>query len=253
MAYNSPEFDFNDYNPKDPWRFPPNRMVIFAIDSMALFQKSRSRIVTRHIHPDVRFTVFHEAIQICHPVMSLGLLLRDTGQKVEWWHQQPEFKKDYSERIVQTFNMNLRGSGMSALVNGFLGLIEATLRQMLWHLDPKAPENTKGFRPVWKYMLGEFEGLRYEPVIKLLLILRDAGIYGGKFCSHLRQDLVIRFQQKDLLFENNQEFDVTKYGFLDDWTFLFELLKEVNDMFNHLIDNPQIMAVHRMPARAFED
>ena len=253
MTYNSPEFDLEGYNPKDPWQFPPNRMVIFAIDSMALFQQSRTRIITRHIHPDLRFTFFHSAIQLCHPVMSLGLLLRESGQKVEWWNEQPEFKKEYSERIVQTFNMNLRGSAMSALINGMLGLIEATLRQMLWYLDPKAPENSQGFRPVWKYMLENYEAKRFEPAIKLLLVLRDSAIYAGKFCSRLRQDLELRFQRKDLVFENNQEFDVTKFGYLDDWAFLYELLKEINQLFNHLIDHPEIMAVHRMPARVFEE
>lgn len=253
MAYNSPEFDFSTYNPKNPWDFPPNRMVIFAIDAMALFQRSRSKIVTRHIHPDLRFTFFHEAILKCHPVMSLGLLLRESGQKLEWWNQQPEFKKEYSERIVQTFNMNLRGSGMYALINGMLGLTEATLRQMLWHLDPNAAENQQGFRPVWKYMLGEYDALKYEPAIKLLLVLRDASTYGGKFCSRLRQDLEIRFQRKDLLFKNNQEFDVTKIGYLDDWEFLYELLKEIDELFNHLFDHPEIMAVHRMISRSNEE
>ena len=142
---------------------------------------------------------------------------------------------------------------MSSLINGILGLTEATLRQMLWHLDPKAPENTQGFRPVWKYMLENYEAMSYEPAIKLLLVLRDSAIYGGKFCSKLRQNLEIRFQRKDLLFENNEEFDVTKFGYLDDWAFLYELLKEINNLFNALFDHPEIMAVHRMPARAFEE
>ena len=185
--------------------------------------------------------------------MSLGLLLRESGQKLEWWNQQPEFKKEYSERIVQTFNMNLRGSGMYALINGMLGLTEATLRQMLWHLNPNAPENQQGFRPVWKYMLGEYDALKYEPAIKLLLVLRDASTYGGKFCSRLRQDLEIRFQRKDLLFKNNQEFDVTKIGYLDDWEFLYELLKEIDELFNQLFDHPEIMAVHRMISRSNEE
>lgn len=254
MTYNSPEFDYSKYKAYDPWNFPPDRMILFAIESISLFEKSRGKFMgRRHMHPDLRFTFFFDAISLCHSTMTMAQLLRDPGRNVEWWNGQPEFKKAYKERTIQSFGSNLRGVSMSALLNGTIRLIESSMRQILWYLDQKAPENQQGFRPVWKYLLTELDALRYEPVIKLLLILRDAAINGGRFCPSLRQDLTLRFQQKDLHFVNNEEIDVTKMGYLDDWEFLFELLKEMDLLFNDLFDHPEVMAIYRMPARRYED
>jgi|GEM_PF-6903394 len=254
MTYNIPDFDFSKYKAYDPWNFPPDRMIVFAIEAINLFGESRGKYISRrHMHPDLRFTFFFDAISLCHSTMTMAQLLRDTGRNLEWWNSQPEFKKSYRERTVQSFASNLRGVSMSALLNGILRLIESSMRQILWHLDPQAPENQQGFRPVWKYLLNELDTLKYEPVIKLLLILRDAAINGGRFCPSLRQDLTLRFQRKDLHFVNNEEIDVTKMGYLDDWAFMLELLKETNALFNDFFDHPSVMEVYRMPARRYEE
>lgn len=249
MSFNKPDFDFTSYNPKDPWNFPADRMVIFGIEAMEIFRNSRVKYAPRHQYPDVRFAVFHELIQLCHGTMSVGIWLRGEGGNRQWWNQQPEFNKEYSKRMVQSFNMGLRGLQQTGFLHGIGHQIESSLRQCLVYLDPTAEENLLGYRKVWKRLFGALEMEMWEPLLKLWLVMRESVHHSGKFCPASRKDLAIEFKGKTYNFYNNKEIEPEEWGFFDDYDFFLFLLFETDRMFNTLFDKPELRSIRRILLR----
>lgn len=216
---------------------------------MEMFRVSRLKYAPRHQYPDVRFAVFHELIQLGHGMMSLGIWQRGEGKELDWWNAQPEFKKAYSKRMVQSFNMGLRGLLQSGFVHGVAHQVESSMRQCLIYLEPEAEENLLGFRKVWKRLF-EMLGLEaWEPLLKMWLVMREGVHHNGKFCPVSRRDLSLDFKGKTYNFRNNVEVEPRDWGYLDDYDFILFLLFETDRMFNAIFDKEEVKEIKRILVR----
>lgn len=254
MSYNKPDFDFSSYNPKDPWGFPAERQVLFGIEAMEVFQPSRNKYRLYYKYPDVRFTMFHNLIQLCHGAMSIGIFLRDESSRIEWWNTRPEFTKEYSPRMAQNFSMGLRGQYQKGFFNGIVHQIEYAIRQIATALDPEEMwVQGASFRKVWQHMLPETGATAYADLLRLLLVARDCMNFNGKHCPPTRKDLTISYKGIEYVFLNNEEIKVEDWGYLDEWDFLLFLLHESNQMLNLIIDSESVVACPLIMSRYMEE
>lgn len=249
-----PEFDFSTYNGKDPWNFPPQRLVRFAFEAREIFVPSRNKWVRQRPFPDVRFVVFHELIANCYALGTYAMLVRDRWQEDDWWQGQPELPAQMERSTIQATRMNIRALMQFGFFHGVAKHLDSSFRQVLRSLDPEARENgSVGFSKVWRRLL-EQTGLEdYEGLIKLIQLLRDALSSGGKFCPINRKDLTIVYRDKEYLFTNNEDLDAVAWGFIDLWDFMLFLLRDVDHLLNLLFESPFVAMIPHIRARHLEN
>ncbi|MEM7036212.1 MAG: hypothetical protein AAF570_04460 [Bacteroidota bacterium] len=254
MASQFPEFDFSSYNPRDPWNVPPQRLVHFAFSAMKILKPSRSKWLRIKPYPDIRSVAFHELHAECHSLGVQSMLMRENARSLEWWNAQPELSGRLDKQAMLANNIALRGMLRYGFVQMLSRELEAVFRQVLRNLDPEARENKgAGFRKVWKALLAQTGLEHYEPVIQLLLVIRDSTLHNGKFCPVNRKNLRIRYKDKTCTFLNNAEVDVQEWGFVDMWDFILFLVKEMNQLLNELFESPFVALIHHIRARSLED
>lgn len=248
-----PEFDFSDYNPKDPWHFPPQRLVHFAIGSRETLRTYKNKWLPIRPHPDVRFAVFHDLYNELHAVAVYAMLLRDRGLDVAWWAAQPEIGKVLPPHAVLANNISLRAQLQAGLLHQVVRHIDSTFRQVLRYLDREAPQTEKlGFRGVARLLLRQ-TGLRtHEGLITLLLALRDTAACGGKFCPDNRKHLRVRHAERDFLFRSDEWVEGSEMGFRDTWDLVAYVIAELAGLLDRLFETPQVMLVPRIPTRVLD-
>lgn len=254
MSYNKPAFDFGQYNPKDPWNFPGDRLVLFGIEAMEIFQPSRDWIKTRHRYPDVRFTVFHELIQLGHGAMSFGIFLRDEGSRREWWSSRPEFTKEYSRRMVQSFGMGLRSQFQLGFFHGVVHQVEAFFRQVATALAPNEMRTQEeAGMVVGKWVLEQVDKASYGDLLDILAVVRDSLHFNGKHCPPDRKDRLIEYKGVDYAFLNNEDIEADRWGYLDEWDFILFLLGEIRMLLHDVIEAEAVQECPLILARYLED
>jgi hypothetical protein len=248
-----PEFDFTDYNPKDPWHFPPQRLVHFAITGREALRVYKNKWLAIRPHPDVRFAVFHDLYNELHAVAVYAMLLRDRGLDAAWWEAQPEIGKALPQHALLANNISLRAHLQAGLLHQLVRHLDSTFRQVLRYLDREAPSTGNlGFRGVARLLLRQ-TGLRaYEELLTLLLALRDTAGFGGKFCPSNRKDLRVRYGGREFLFRSDEWVEGSEMGFRDTLDLIGYVIAELAGMLDVLFGTPQVMLVPEIPTRVLD-
>ncbi len=251
MALKRPDFDFESYNPKDPWNFPGDRLVIFAMDALEIVRPVRKYYAPRYQWPDLRFGIFHELAQSCHSVLCLALWQRGEASESNWWHGQPEFDKDYARRTLQNFNIGVRGLAQVGLVGSIVFKLEWALRQVLEAKEGlAAAEVLAGDKVGIVQRLLDDLGLEdREPLMQLWWAMQNALHQNGNYCPADGEDLTLRYQGKFYTFLNNEEVQAEDWGYLDEWEFLLFLMRETMDMLKAIFDHHDVAPIPKIVMR----
>lgn len=248
-----PEFDFSHYNPKDPWNFPPQRLVHFAITAREQLRTYKNKWLPIRPHPDVRFAVFHDLYNELHAVAVYAMLLRDKGLDADWWAAQPEVGKVLPRHAILANNISLRGQLQAGLLHQFVRHLDSTFRQLLRYLDREAPHSDKlGFRAVTRQVLRQTGQLAALPLLTLLLALRDAAAFGGKFCPSNRRDLQVRYAGRAYVFRSDEWVEGSEMGFRDTLELVGYVIAEWTGLLDRIFETPMVMLVPAIPTRVLD-
>jgi hypothetical protein len=248
MAIEIPEFDFATYNPRDVWRFPPQRLVRFAAEVYGVASSSRTRVAGRHLHPDQRFVIFHELSGLAHALLLGAMHLRSHGSDEAWWDLQPEFSHTVDARTMASNNMAMRQLLQLGYMQGVLRQLDMAMRQYAKALGLRLELNAP-LRQVWKGVTAACDAREYTPLLKLLQIFRDGISQLHRFCPADEQDLRIAYQGKDFHFQAQKEILVSNLGFIDDWDFLKYLIVESDAMLHKLHDSVALSTIPMIETR----
>lgn len=250
MGYQLPEFDFAGYNPKDPWLFPPQRLVRFAVEAMQALDPYKARWVKERPHPDVRHVVYHVIGSELHSMVILAMMLRDKGLDGEWWAAQPEIGRVFPRHVLLANNIALRGSLQTGLLHQVVRQVDSCFRQLLHYMDLEAPNNSQlGFRGVWRQVLRQAGLKEYEALLVLLLALRDVAGNGGRFLPHNRKDLRVKYKGRVFEFKNDDYVEGVEQGFVDMWDMMLYVIREVAALLQLVFDSPVVAVLAFVPAR----
>jgi hypothetical protein len=236
MAIEIPDFDFASYNPRDVWRFPPQRLVRFAAEAYTRASASRGRVAQRHLHPDQRFVIFHELSGLAHALLLGAMHLRSHGNDEVWWDLQPEFGHLVDARTMASNNMAVRQLLQLGYVQGGLRQLDTAIRQYAAALGLNL-EMHGPLQRTYKGVLAACESTEYAPLLKLLQIFRDGISQLHRFCPADGLDLRIKYLGRDFHFQASKEIMYNELGFIDDWDFLNFLMAESDSMLHRLHDS----------------
>lgn len=250
---NLPEFDFSSYNSKDPWQFPPQRLVRFALEAREVFSASRNKWLRIKPYPDARYMIFHELGSDCFALGSVAMMLRERATDIEWWNSQAETPASLKKTAVMANHMAMRGMLQFGFFHGVARQLDHIFRQVLRNLDPEARENGPvPFSQVRKVLFQQTSLEKYSGLLTLILLIRDSMTHNGRFCPITRKDLSLDYGGKTYIFKNNEEVEVEEWGFIDTWDFLLYLLKETDKMLNELFESPFVALIPYIQARYLE-
>jgi hypothetical protein len=247
-----PEFDFSNYNPKDQWNFPPQRLVHFAIGSREAIRGYKNKWLQIRMHPDVRFCVFHDLYNELHAVAVQAMLLRQNALDPAWWEAQPELGKALPRHVLLANNISLRAQLQAGLLHQCVRHLDSTFRQVLRYLDPARQTGKLGFRGVARLLFQELDGQHYAPLLTLLLALRDAAAFGGKFCPGNRKDLRLHYGGRDFVFRSDAWVEGSEMGFRDTLELVAYTISELAAMLDTLFLAPQVMLLPSIPTRVLD-
>jgi hypothetical protein len=255
MAFNFPQFDFNDYNPKDPWHVPPQRIVHFAFSAMEIASTSRRFWALRYKYPDLRFTIFHCLSGYAYALGGWAMLLRDKGHSVEWWQAQPEFNHTFSSTLVNSNVMGMRQLMELGYFQNVVREIDLDFRQIGAALWPDAQTQHKAMplNRLWRQILEACDVQRFQSMLPLFQILRDSVSNNGKFCPTDFEDLTLNYGSRSFHFAANKEIDYAGMGFIDQWDMALFLLGELDSLLNQLFKSPKLTAISLIKMRHMEE
>lgn len=242
--------DFSDYNPRDPWYFPPERLVWFAQSAAGIFKASRNKWIRLRPHPDARYVVFHELHHTAFSLTIFACLIQEKGLDKAWWNQLEPFGGTFDDHSIRFNNIGLREMLRYGLVGTMARQVEMIFRQVLHYLDPEAPQNeARSFRKVYEELLRQTGLENYHALLQLLLVIRDSLHHNAKFCPPNRNNLKIQYAGKTYSFQNETEIDPQTFGFLDDWEFLLFLVEETDRMLNEVFESPFVATLPYIKTR----
>lgn len=249
MPLTPPEFDFDKYNPQDPWNFPGDRLVVFGINALESVRPVRTRYVLKYRFPDLRFGIFHELAQACHSLMCVGMWQRGEASEASWWHAQPEFGKAYQKRTWQNFNIGIRGIAQTGFVSALVFKLESALWQVLEALDKHAPELQMTPQDIGPVLLERLDLADFLPLMELWWTMRNALLQNGNHCPPDGSDLSLRYKGKFYTFLNNEEIRAEDWGYVDEWEFLLYLIRESLELLQAIFDHAMVQLVPQIVMR----
>lgn len=244
MAILIPSFDFDNYNPRDPWQFPAQRIVRFAAEMYALASQSRTQCAQVYRHPDQRFVIFHALSGLSHSLLLGAMHMRSHGSDEAWWELQPEFTHAHNAQLMASGNMALREMLQLGYVQGVLRQADMAMRQYAAALQPLGEQPQRVASQVhWQFVLGQCEALPYLPLLRLFQIYRDSLSQMARFCAADGKALQVRYGTRTFRLEANAAIDYDALGFIDDWDFLKFLMTELDQMLHTLHRSPTLTAI----------
>lgn len=241
MSDSASSFDFADFNPKDPWSFPPERLIHFAESAGSVFKASRNKWVRTRPHPDARFVVFHELHHATFNLMIHAHLIREKGLDQEWWNSLPQFPGKFDEYQVRFNHIGLRENLRYAFMNTLARQIEMAFRQVFHVLAQDAPEDgANAFKKVYRALLKRTDLQEYDALLQLIFVVRDSLPYSGKFCPANRKNLTLAYKGKTFTFQNEESIEPQDFGFIDLWEFILYLVRQTDRMLNEVFEAPLV-------------
>jgi hypothetical protein len=243
MATTIPDFDFSQYNPRDEWSFPPQRLVRFAAEVYTMMTTARTAWTRQYTYPDLRFVVWHELSGHAHALLVGAMHLRSHGDSLEWWKGQPEFDHEFDRRLVAHNNMMVRQMLQLGFVQNVVRQVDIALRQIADSLTHELEEARRPLSEVARDVLKRTDLERYDRLVSLLLIYRDSICQHGRFCPVDGLAFSLVYEGRTYAFEPNKEVPLQAWGYRDTWDFLSYLLVQVKGMFEALFSSDQLQAV----------
>lgn len=232
-----------NYNPRNPWRFPAERLVFVA----NAFKKTCKAYVDdfqkRYRYPDQRFVVFQEMYGLALDLQVQALTYAEYWDDYEWWRkyaERLEIKPD--DRILDSLKMGMRAEIQSIFYDKGELIVRDALVQIfeaLGDLMGASGMGAQGFS-------GELENLgleKYRSLPQLLEYIRTTVRYGWKFCPEDGEDQALEYKHLRMVLLNREELIPDTLGFTDDWEFLTWLLSEGLEMVRQLIETPATEAI----------
>ena len=256
MARPIPDFDFNKYNPADPWNFPPQRLEHFAASAMEIFEYSQSKWAVLRRYPDLRFVIFHEMQRQAHGLSVFARLMSGQGSDLDWWEVNGTLSPSAAKRAIQANHSTMRGILQFGYFQGVMKGLEQCIRQVLRSLltdDHQRKEwEHAGLQKSWRYLLNELGLARYRHLLPLMQAIRDSLSHGGKFCPHNRKDFALEYEGKRFEFQNGEDVDAGGMGFIDSWDLILYLLQETDSALNAIFQSNKVDEIRLIYYRSLE-
>jgi hypothetical protein len=239
-----PDFDFSQYNPRDDWNFPPQRLVRFAAEAYDLMTTARDAWKSRYTYPDLRFVIWHEMSGHAHAMVVAAMHLRSHGDNIEWWKEQPEFDHAFDKRLIAHNNLLVRQMLQLGFVQNIVRQLDMSLRQIAAGLDKEEEDAKRPLQTVFRSVLKLTDLEHYDRLLPLMLIYRDSLCNHGRFLPVDGQPLTFTYKFKSYHFEANKEIPFQQWAYLDTWDFLLFLLREMKAMLDDIFGAPPVQAMH---------
>ncbi len=248
MATRIPDFDFSQYNPKDEWNFPAQRLVRFAAEAYHIVLEPRNFWNKRHLHPDFRSVYWSELCGQAHALLVNAMHLRSHGNDLSWWEVQPEFSHTFDKRLIANNNKTIRQLMQLGFVQHVVRQMDLLLRELLNTLSANPIKTKYPLGSVFLSLLGLTESKGEASLLTLWQIYRDSLSQEGRFCPVNGKDLQLTLGDRKFSFAAQHPIQWDSFGFLDEWEFCLFMLREMLEMVGSLLQAPKVAQIQFLKA-----
>lgn len=247
LSMETPNPAYPNYDPKNPWGFPPQRLVDCLSDLRIFLGGKLDNWKTRNTYPDQRFVVFQEMYSVALQTHAQSVLIRDHFSKTSWWQERPELDIKAEDKIVRAINMGMRDWTLFGLFELIASRWEDALRQTIQHLPSFLGEiGEMPIEYVLEPLLVSNEMYEYISLTELVMATRICLRYGGKYCPKSGEDMAVEYQKMHFHFLNKEEISLPS-TFLDDWEYHTWLIREMVKMLEDIFNTDEVSRISRIP------